>query len=88
MSVQAIVDGIDSLLLADEHEFVQYVIDVACAQKAESVEELIAIACAAGRSPKVKVVPLLEFIYGIACEQNNVTLAKWVRDAMARRSEL
>ena len=84
MSVQAIVDGIDSLLLADGHKFVQYVVDVACAQKAESVEELIAIACAAGRSPKVDATKLFQYLADIARDRGNVGLANWASSAISR----
>lgn len=84
MSVQAIVNGIDSLLLADEHKFVQYVVDVACTQKAESVEELIAIACAAGRSPKVDATKLLKHLADIARDRGNVGLEHWANSAIAR----
>lgn len=84
MRVQVIVDGIDSLLLANEHDFVQYVVDVACAQKAQSVEELIAIACAAGRSPRVNTTELLQYLADIAKDRGNVGLEHWANGAMVR----
>jgi hypothetical protein len=81
-SVQAIVDGIDALLLAGEVEFVQYVVDMV-RENPGTTEELIAVACAAGSHRGVDINHLLLVVEGRGVATGNAALVNW---AKARRT--
>jgi len=83
-SVQAIVDGIDTLLSAGEVEFVQYVVDMV-RENPGSTEELIAVACAAGSHRGIDINQLLLVVEDRGVAMGNMALVNWAIGARARK---